>query len=241
MENHVSTIVCPNCGASTTNRHNCEYCGSLLVLFADQNKVIDESKYGKGAKAILGLEDELKKNISLQKTCGLNNTIVTNISCSDNGSSYQYQIVQSNVPIIGLKSEANGLAFCFSFQTKSMNPEIAEFDKQRHNIFKAMDCFFLFEPHKTDDGIHYSLDFGEDYVTAARIISHIIKEEEKLEGQFSITTEMLNNKKLEIEEESGLLIAPDVSQNTRNKRTAIIAIIVAFIYLIIQLLINNIS
>lgn len=31
MENHVQTIVCPNCGASATNHQNCEYCGSLLV------------------------------------------------------------------------------------------------------------------------------------------------------------------------------------------------------------------
>lgn len=27
----IKTIICPNCGASTSNFHNCEYCGSFLV------------------------------------------------------------------------------------------------------------------------------------------------------------------------------------------------------------------
>lgn len=31
MENQIKTVVCPNCGANTTNLHNCEYCGSALV------------------------------------------------------------------------------------------------------------------------------------------------------------------------------------------------------------------
>lgn len=235
MDNQVTTIVCPNCGASTSNRHNCEYCGSLLVRFADQNKVIDESKYGKEAKAIPGLEDELKKNIALQKTCGLNNTIVTNIVSLDDDT--MYQIVQSYVPILGLRNEAKGLAFCIPFQIKSLNSELAESEKQRHNLFKASDCFFLFEPHKVDDGIQYSLDFGEDYTTAAQIISNIIKED-KSEGPFSFTTEMLSNEKLEIEEESGFLIAPNVSQNKKKKRRAIIALICAIIVIIIDLLIS---
>lgn len=31
MEYEIKTIVCPNCGANTTNHQNCEYCGSMLV------------------------------------------------------------------------------------------------------------------------------------------------------------------------------------------------------------------
>ena len=80
MELETKTIVCPNCGASTHNFHNCEYCGSLLVRFVRQNKAIDERRYGLGAKPLPGLEDELKKNLSLQKTCGSGFTIITNLS-----------------------------------------------------------------------------------------------------------------------------------------------------------------
>ena len=31
-----NVIKCPNCGASSTNHTNCEYCGSLLVRFVDK-------------------------------------------------------------------------------------------------------------------------------------------------------------------------------------------------------------
>ncbi len=31
MENTITTVVCPNCGANATNLQNCEYCNSILV------------------------------------------------------------------------------------------------------------------------------------------------------------------------------------------------------------------
>lgn len=39
MNERVSSIVCPNCGANAQNHENCEFCGSLLVRFV--NKGID--------------------------------------------------------------------------------------------------------------------------------------------------------------------------------------------------------
>jgi len=39
------SIVCPNCGASATNLENCEYCGSFLVRFTDQNISFDHDHY----------------------------------------------------------------------------------------------------------------------------------------------------------------------------------------------------
>ena len=42
------TIVCPNCGASTTNHQNCEYCGSFLVQKASQG--VDMSDYVQSSK-----------------------------------------------------------------------------------------------------------------------------------------------------------------------------------------------
>lgn len=65
MENQVSTIVCPNCGASTTNGHNCDFCGSLLVRFVAENKEVDTITFGENAKEMEGLKDALKQNLSL--------------------------------------------------------------------------------------------------------------------------------------------------------------------------------
>lgn len=67
MDSHVSNLVCPNCGANTSNHQNCEYCGSILVRFSDKGIAINESKYGKKSEPIKGLEEELKKNLISQK------------------------------------------------------------------------------------------------------------------------------------------------------------------------------
>ena len=46
MEKQIQAIVCPNCGANAHNHLNCEYCGSILVRFADesQQNELDELK-----------------------------------------------------------------------------------------------------------------------------------------------------------------------------------------------------
>lgn len=48
MENQLKSVVCPNCGATTKNLHNCEYCGSFLVQKIAEGVNVD--KYVKKAK-----------------------------------------------------------------------------------------------------------------------------------------------------------------------------------------------
>ena len=40
-----NVIKCPNCGASSTNHTNCEYCGSLLVRFVDKGIDLSTTSY----------------------------------------------------------------------------------------------------------------------------------------------------------------------------------------------------
>lgn len=83
MDNQAHAFVCPNCGANTTNRQNCEYCGSLLVRFADKNIAIDENQYGHTAFRFAGLENALTQNLEEQaRTYGRNHihTLITSPS-----------------------------------------------------------------------------------------------------------------------------------------------------------------
>lgn len=63
----LKTYVCPNCGASTTNTQNCEYCGSLLVRFAEKGIDISNTSYKSDAKILPGLVYELQTNLKIQE------------------------------------------------------------------------------------------------------------------------------------------------------------------------------
>lgn len=248
MEDQVRTIVCPNCGANTRNYHNCEYCGSLLVRFVSQNKTIDEQRYGKEAKPIPGLEDELKKNLSLQKTCG-DGFAISTVPFITTRNNVSYVFGQITSPHVRLRSgemlnmssaaEEYGLVYCIPFQTKSLDTAIAAEEKRRLANFKALDCFFLFEPQQMADGVRYTIDFGQDYESAARIISNNLREENK-DDAFSFETQMLSYEKLEVDEQTGFLIAPEVSQDSQKKRNYVKAIVLSLISLIIMIIVFSI-
>lgn len=61
----VKTIICPNCGATTSNFHNCEYCGSFLVQKASMGE--DMSEYVKATHKYdsTGLISVFKKMVDL--------------------------------------------------------------------------------------------------------------------------------------------------------------------------------
>ena len=60
-------IKCPNCGASSTNHTNCEYCGSLLVRFVDKGIDLSTTSYLTNDKVYDGLIDALKQNLERQE------------------------------------------------------------------------------------------------------------------------------------------------------------------------------
>ena len=72
----VKALVCPHCGANTTNTQNCEYCGSLLVRFVDKDIDISNTSYLSGKCEYPGLLTELKNNLKLQKE-------QTHVVCTD--------------------------------------------------------------------------------------------------------------------------------------------------------------
>lgn len=88
MENQVSAIVCPNCGANTTNRKNCEYCGSMLVRFVDKNIAIDQDVLGKDALSFSSVAVNLKKNLELQNELSSTDVVLTEIR-SDGKAMYR--------------------------------------------------------------------------------------------------------------------------------------------------------
>lgn len=135
MENQVQTIVCPNCGANASNHTNCEYCGSLLVRFADKNIAFDESKYGKTAFRLPGLEEALTRNLEVQKkTNGKDrvhtfmeipaldlNLDVTNPKAQTEVITYSYdldngkQVVFRTKPRFNVESDEQSLVICLQF------------------------------------------------------------------------------------------------------------------------------
>lgn len=181
MESQVTTIVCPNCGANTSNLHNCEYCGSMLVRFSEKNIVCDESKYGKSAKSIPGLEMALKNNLSLQKTESDTEIAVTQIISSSGG---MLQILPSKDAFFGFVPYASsfspygerGLILRLPFAIRSVDMGVAETEKIKLERFKEMDCYELFTPVESVNATNYMIDFGEDYESASRMITSILSE-----------------------------------------------------------------
>ena len=68
MGSQLTPIVCPNCGANTTNHSNCEYCGSLLVRFVDAQIDVMQTPYADNTIVLPGLVEELRKNLAAQKS-----------------------------------------------------------------------------------------------------------------------------------------------------------------------------
>ena len=182
MENQVSAIVCPNCGANTSNRLNCEYCGSMLVRFTDHGIGIDPTKYGKDAKAIDGLEEALAGNLSLQEICKDNEYVITYIEV-DASYVLRFQIIQSDAATIGFSSASplqnatkGNIALRMPFAVRSDDTDVMLTAKRELADFQKMDCFSLFTPQQYDGGIAYYIDCGKDTCSAAQIITQVMKE-----------------------------------------------------------------
>lgn len=126
---NVSTIICPNCGASTTNLRNCEYCGSLLVRFPMLGLSIDKKKYGSKTNLPSGLVNALQNNLDKQISGKKNNHIRTFIDCPFSGFSLEIVSPQS---ISELTKFHVPSTFCGEYelltmpkyQTASMNPSL---------------------------------------------------------------------------------------------------------------------
>jgi len=189
-------IKCPNCGAPAKNHKNCEFCGSLLVRFANKGIDLSNTTYLNNDAVLPGLIKQLEKNLDLQqnKENGLVKTVLsvederyiddTRPICTvitSNG------LVSDNAEIIFPNAELPSLAVAFSFRIYNSTIESKYPVYKEHRIqkdkFEQLNSFSLFDlyvsPNQTDENgdtyiqYLYAIDFGPDAEGAARLISEI--------------------------------------------------------------------
>ena len=190
-------IVCPNCGANTTNRKNCEYCGSMLVRFVDKNIAIDQNVFGKNALSFSSVVMHLKKNLELQNELSSTDVVRTEFIISNDSF-----VEEPYLCVYGGNISETKYAFYFSegFQLGDANiPPSSEprlllcfatpLSDDYKNIFKRSCHAILFSSadipaydgegriieykKKSEKRDLYYLDMGQDYENAAKIITDL--------------------------------------------------------------------
>lgn len=191
----VKTVVCPHCGANTTNTVNCDYCGSLFVRFADNGIDISNTSYLLDNIAFPELISEFKENMRLQKvnqTLGVATMVKIPKIVYQQGNEIEWDTAE----IIAVKSGSlfwadntqiqlgrleGGICICLSFcdSLYYRKHKLTE----RHKKFKQLSSFGLFT-HRTftysdeyESWIQdqYAIDFGQDAEGAAILVSEIME------------------------------------------------------------------
>lgn len=192
-------IVCPNCGALTTNQLNCEYCGSLTVRFTADKAAIAKSYCSSESFIYPTLEKALEINSLLQLSHA---NVVTDIYFYDKDNKWgSIAVIKANV--IGdnnkryFPDEVDGhlaIACSFDFRLKT---SWCDEKKERERIckFESLPSLSLFtrQSYMMDEGYYdeetdqfvdtteyrrqcFYIDFGCDYRGTAVIISEILTE-----------------------------------------------------------------
>lgn len=185
-QQEINNHVCPNCGANITNTHNCEFCGSLLVRFAEIGINIDDAKeYTSDALVFKGMQEELDKHLTYKKN-NPNEYVQTNIN--DN-----LLVVISTKSLTDFdgraffeNAEIDGLGICIWFKRESEDAvlqlerfkELKSFSLFTHRITRRKELVGI---NKDDEEIYsvftydeYAIDFGLDSKSAARFCSEIL-------------------------------------------------------------------
>lgn len=216
----MKTVICPNCGASATNLKNCEYCGSLLVRFVDNNIVIDNSKYGSKATVFNGLKESLKRNLEEQERTYGRNHVHTNIHCSSIGLELevtnpkaQTEVIVPNVYFEGNKStlrvsptyqnntDEQSLVICIRFykitdKTYLKFDQFGEFEpfnnenERKHNCFKNLDIYKLFTFQEDELVICSKIGLGHK---CGIVYQYYLNFGQDVEGAANIITQYLQN------------------------------------------------
>lgn len=191
-----NVIKCPNCGASSTNHTNCEYCGSLLVRFVDKGIDLSTTSYLTNDKVYDGLIDALKQNLDRQELSDsavetgifYKSSPTVKLSRKRHGVATVFRsgsTTWSDGDPIKLGDKNRGLVIKFSFDIHAEENDVSdERIERQHQEFKALGSFPLFTPHT---GIYmrpgsssrfrsqeYAIDFGQDVEGAARLISEVL-------------------------------------------------------------------
>ena len=191
-----NVIKCPNCGASSTNHTNCEYCGSLLVRFVDKGIDLSTTSYLTNDKVYAGLIDALKQNLDRQELSDsavetgifYKSSPTVKLSRKRHGVATVFRsgsTTWSDGDPIKLGDKNRGLVIKFSFDIHAEENDVSdERIEKQHQEFKSLGSFPLFTPHS---GIYmrpgsscrfrsqeYAIDFGQDIEGAARLISEVL-------------------------------------------------------------------
>lgn len=189
-------IKCPNCGASSTNHTNCEYCGSLLVRFVDKGIDLSTTSYLTNDKVYAGLIDALKQNLGRQELSDsavetgifYKSSPTVKLSRKRHGVATVFRsgsTTWSDGDPIKLGDKNRGLVIKFSFDKHAEGNDVSDERIERQlQDFKSLGSFPLFTPHT---GIYvrpgsssrfrsqeYAIDFGHDVEGAARLISEVL-------------------------------------------------------------------
>ena len=191
-----NVIKCPNCGASSTNHTNCEYCGSLLVRFVDKGIDLSTTSYLTNDKVYAGLIDALKQNLDRQELSDsavetgifYKSSPTVKLSRKRHGVATVFRSGStswSDGDSIKLGDKNRGLVIKFSFDIHAEENDVSdERIERQHQEFKSLGSFPLFTSHS---GIYmrpgsssrfrsqeYAIDFGQDVEGAARLISEVL-------------------------------------------------------------------
>lgn len=192
----MNVIKCPNCGASSTNHTNCEYCGSLLVRFVDKGIDLSTTSYLTNDKVYAGLIDALKQNLDRQELSDsavetgifYKSSPTVKLSRKRHGVATVFRsgsTTWSDGDPIKLGDKNRGLVIKFSFDIHAERNDVSdERIEKQHQEFRALGSFPLFTSHS---GIYmrpgsrgrfrsqeYAIDFGQDVEGAARLISEVL-------------------------------------------------------------------
>lgn len=191
-----NVIKCPNCGASSTNHTNCEYCGSLLVRFVDKGIDLSTTSYLTNDKVYDGLIDALQQNLDRQEMSDsavetgifYKSSPTVKLSRKRHGVATVFRsgsTTWSDGDPIKLGDKNRGLVIKFSFDKHAEGNDVSDERIERQlQDFKSLGSFPLFTPHS---GIYirpgsssrfrsqeYAIDFGHDVEGAARLISEVL-------------------------------------------------------------------
>lgn len=181
-------ITCPNCGANSNNRKNCEYCGSLLVRLTRAG--FDHSKLTNFEEANIypGLQEALEKH-KQESICKPEKCTITTIRDRAKESSsvskaakalFTQTVTTDPIQLVivnsrqakgddGLylfpKAENGDLTFIFDESDNTQDPAIISrfCDSELNNLFTLY------------NGLYF-IDFGSDTKGAARLLSKLLYE-----------------------------------------------------------------
>lgn len=165
MENQVQTIVCPNCGASATNHHNCEYCGSFLVQRAAEGNNVSRyveyaEKYSNpGLSSAIKIYSDLLQQHPEESSLGFNvcKTINLKPNSEGNNANTGFELL---IPSFMLAENGR--------EAKLKNSPLIQ-------AFKITRSEFTDDDGNTSVGNIYTLDFGYDYEGASKVVLQLLE------------------------------------------------------------------